>query len=121
MAQCVGVVVGGRGFTEAASFPFVPVPGGADGLTERTLASDPSTGIATRMLRFAPGTDTSEAGVLRHDFWEEVYILEGEMRDLTLDQTFGAGTYACRPPGMFPGPWRSTEGCITFEVRCPAG
>lgn len=105
--------------TDVEQFAFVQVPGGADGLTERILAADPSTGIATRMLRFAPGTDTSEAGVLRHDFWEEVYILTGELHDLTLDQVFPAGTYACRPPGMPHGPWRSDPGCVTFEVRYP--
>lgn len=107
-------------FTDVAEFAFEPVPGGVDGLVERTLSNDPATGIATRMLRFAPGTDTSEAGVLRHDFWEEVYILEGEMHDLTLDEVFGPGSYASRPPGMPHGPWRSASGCLTFEVRYPA-
>jgi hypothetical protein len=34
-----------------------------------------------------------------------------------LKQTFRAGEYACRPPGMRHGPWRSPEGCVTFEVR----
>lgn len=96
--------------------PEVSVPG----MTERILARDPSSGTATRMLRFEPGTETSEIGVLRHDFWEEVFILSGVLHDLTLGQSFGAGTYACRPPGMPHGPWVSEEGCITFEVRYPA-
>lgn len=103
--------------TVAWTTPEPAVPG----LTERVLASDASAeGVATRMLRFAPGTDTSVAGVLRHSFWEEVYILEGAIHDLTLDETFTAGMYACRPPGMPHGPWRSDEGCTTFEVRYPA-
>ena len=91
------------------------------GLTERILAADVESGVATRMLRFDPGTDTSSQGVLVHDFWEEVYILEGELHDLTLDRVFPAGTYACRPPGMEHGPWRSAPGCVTFEVRYPGG
>jgi hypothetical protein len=37
--------------------------------------------------------------------------------DIPLQQKFSAGMYACRPPGMKHGPWRSEEGCITFEVR----
>lgn len=91
--------------------------GGVAGLSERILATDPETGVATRMLRFEPGTNTSPAGPQVHPFWEEVYILEGSLHDLSLNQTFGAGTYACRPPGMSHGPWLAPQGCVTFEVR----
>lgn len=88
------------------------------GLFERILAvEDPETGVATRILRFDPGTDTTPGGVQVHAFWEEVYILEGTLHDLTLDQTFPKGTYACRPPGMRHGPWVAPDGCLTFEVR----
>jgi hypothetical protein len=90
------------------------------GQTERILARHGDTGIATRMLRFEPGTDTSALGPLTHTFWEEVYILSGSLHDLRLGQTFEAGTYACRPPGMPHGPWVAPEGCVTFEVRYPA-
>jgi hypothetical protein len=86
-------------------------------LHERILAHDPAAGVATRMLRFSPGTDTSANGVMAHDFWEEVYILEGAIYDIPLGKTFSAGMYACRPPGMKHGPWRSEQGCTTFEVR----
>lgn len=106
-------------FFDVAAVEWTPVPGGVAGQTERILSADPDSGIATRMLRFEPGTDTSQLGVLRHDFWEEVYVLEGELHDLALDEVFGAGTYACRPPGMPHGPWRSDPGCVTFEVRYP--
>lgn len=107
---------------EKEFFPAVEVgwtrcEGDVDGLTERILAADPDAGVATRILRFEPGTDTSPNGVQRHEFWEEVYILEGAFTDLTLDATFEAGMYACRPPGMPHGPWVSPEGCLTFEVR----
>ena len=81
------------------------------------IAVDMAAGVATRVLRFAPGTDTSRNGVQRHDFWEEVYILEGSITDLRLGETFTAGMYASRPPGMEHGPWVSAEGCVTFEVR----
>ena len=104
-------------FFPTTEVPWTPVPGPVEGLSERILARDPQTGIASRMLRFAPGTDTSPSGVLTHDFWEEVYILEGSIHDLRLNKIFSAGMYACRPPGMPHGPWVSPEGCITFEVR----
>jgi len=96
---------------------WVPVPGKVSGLYERILAHDPQAGVATRMLRFDPGTDTSPNGTLTHDFWEEVYILEGSIYDIPLAKRFSAGMYACRPPGMKHGPWRTDEGCTTFEVR----
>ena len=87
------------------------------GLYERILARDAETGDYTRMLELEPGCNTSAMGVQRHDFWEEVWIVSGAFHDLTLGQTFGAGMYACRPPGMPHGPWRTDEGCTTFEIR----
>lgn len=87
------------------------------GLTESILSEDRETGDYTRVLYFAPGTDTTAMGVQRHEFWEEVWILEGSIEDLSLGETFSAGMYACRPPGMPHGPWRSDGGCKTFEIR----
>ncbi|WP_448627663.1 cupin domain-containing protein [Geodermatophilus sp. URMC 64] len=104
-------------FFPTADVPFTPCAGVVPELTERVLAADPATGVATRMLRFEPGTDTSPNGEQVHDFWEEVYVLEGSLTDLRLNETFTAGMYACRPPGMVHGPWRSEDGCLTFEVR----
>jgi hypothetical protein len=107
-------------FFATDSVPFTKCDGDVPTLTERILTTDPDTGVATRMLRFEPGTDTTPNGVQIHGFWEEVYILQGAFTDLELGQTFTAGMYACRPPGMRHGPWRSDEGCTTFEVRYPA-
>lgn len=106
-----------REFHPVADHAWRAVEPGVPGLAERILAVDADTGVATRMLRLAPGTDTSPLGQVRHDFWEEVYILEGELHDLTLDEVFPVGGYACRPPGMPHGPWLSVPGCVTFEVR----
>jgi len=104
-------------FHPVDSVDFTPCEGSVPELTERILARDPDGGVATRMLRFEPGTDTSPNGALVHDFWEEVYVLEGSLTDLRLGQTFTAGHFACRPPGMEHGPWTSVDGCLTFEVR----
>jgi hypothetical protein len=104
-------------FFPVTDVEFTTCAGDVPELTERILASDAETGTATRILRFEPGTDTTPNGVQVHDFWEEVYILDGSFTDLELGQTFIAGMYACRPPGMKHGPWRSDEGCTTFEVR----
>lgn len=93
---------------------------GIEGLSEQILAADPEAGVVTRLLKFAPGADTSPLGTLTHDFWEEIYILSGEITDRRLELTFSEGHYACRPPGMEHGPWRSENGALLFEVRYPA-
>ena len=106
-----------REFFPVTDVPFTAVDPRVPGLTERILARDPLTGFATRILSFAKGTDTTVLGPQTHAFWEEVYVLSGSLTDQRLVKTFGAGTYACRPPGMPHGPWTADDGCLTFEVR----
>lgn len=86
-------------------------------LTELILSGEPESGNYTRLLRFAPGTDTTPNGVLTHEVWEEVWIIEGAIHDLRLGKTFTKGMYACRPPGMEHGPWTAPDGAMTFEIR----
>ena len=88
---------------------------GGPGVMEKILSHDPESGDVTRLLRFETGVETS--ATITHDFWEEVWILEGTLVDLGKGQTFTAGMYACRPPGMRHGPYRVPERCITFEIR----
>lgn len=88
---------------------------GGPGVRERILSLNEETGDVTRLLKFDAGVETSET--IAHDFWEEVWILEGELVDLGKKQTFTAGMYACRPPGMVHGPYRVPKGCMTLEFR----
>ena len=88
-----------------------------EGIWEQILSKDPDTGSHTRILRFEPGVDSTANGTLRHEFWEEVFIVAGDLTDLRLGETFTAGMYACRPPGMPHGPWRSAEGVLMVEFR----
>jgi hypothetical protein len=88
---------------------------GGTGVFEKILSRDPDTGDVTRLLRFEAGVETRET--IAHDFWEEVWILEGELTDLGKGQTFTAGMYACRPPGMLHGPYRVPSRCMTLEIR----
>src|SRR4051794_1355467 len=101
-------------FFKVESVEWTPV---SPGVWERVLARD-SDGVGlTRILRWEPGFDSSEQGPVVHDYVEEVYVLAGSIHDLTLDQWFGASEYACRPPGMVHGPWRSPQGCEMLELR----
>lgn len=104
-------------FTPVTDIEYTLCPGDSPLIKERILATDPVGGVATRILRYEPGAVSTELGVQKHDFWEEVYIIEGSFHDLTLDRTFVAGEFACRPPGMPHGPWRTDEGVTTYEVR----
>jgi ChrR-like protein with cupin domain len=88
---------------------------GGPGITQKILSRDEESGDVTRLLRFEGGAETT--GTIAHDFWEEVWILEGELVDLGKNQTYTAGMYACRPPGMPHGPYRVPKGCMTLEFR----
>ena len=108
-------------FFSPDDLPWQPVAGsptagaGGAGIAEKILSHDPATGDVTRLLLFEPGVETPTT--IAHDFWEEVWILEGSVIDLGKGQTFGAGMYACRPPGMRHGPYRSPRGALLFETR----
>lgn len=116
-------------FFDTADVPWTAAPG-APGVSERVLTAGAAEGTAaetggeartgdevTRLARWAPGVDTSAAGVIRHAYYEEVYLLEGELEDLTLGQTFTRGHFASRPPGMPHGPYRTSTGCLMLEIR----
>ena len=50
-------------FFDVAEVGYTVCPGDDPLITERILAIDPDTGIATRILRYEPGTDTTPNGV----------------------------------------------------------
>jgi ChrR Cupin-like domain len=88
------------------------------GTEEKVLSRDTDDpAVLTRLVRWAPGLDTSDVGVITHDYVEEVYLLEGELTDLTLGRTFRAGHYASRRPGMRHGPYHTPTGCTMLEIR----
>ena len=93
------------------------------GIEQKVLAGrldeEGKTGNRTRLLRFKPGACTTAPFV--HDYWEEVYLINGELTVTDGDgqalQTFFANTYACRPPGVYHGPFRSEGGCLLLEIH----
>ncbi|MBA7629090.1 hypothetical protein ES703_36588 [subsurface metagenome] len=104
-------------FFDNASIEWKPVetPGYSSGCYEKILSLDEETGSLTRMIKIEPGARIS--GTLKHDFWEEVYIIQGELIDTGKKQVFREGYYACRPPGMIHGPFETPSGCICLEFR----
>ncbi|GGO54838.1 ChrR Cupin-like domain-containing protein [Roseovarius pacificus] len=99
-------------------------PGYPKGIQQKILAGEldevNKTGNRTRLLRFEPGVFTTAPFV--HDYWEEVYLVEG---DLTVGndengeggESYDPHTYACRPPGAYHGPFKSEGGCVLMEIH----
>ena len=68
-------------FFDPSGIPSEPIPP-VEGLSQQILSRDDVSGDYTRLLRFEPGTDTSPMGPQVHDFWEEVWIIEGSIHDI---------------------------------------
>jgi hypothetical protein len=95
-----------------------------EGIKQKILASDlderKKSGSRTRLLRFDPGVYTTAPFV--HNHWEEVYLLSGDLivgnnAEGEGGEAFHSPTYACRPPGVFHGPFKSEQGCMLFEIH----
>ena len=99
-------------------------PGYPEGIKQKVLTSDldedGKTGSRTRFLRFEPGAYSTEPFI--HDHWEEVFLFEGDLIVGNNEkgeggEQFFAPTYACRPPGVFHGPFKSEKGCTMHETH----
>lgn len=104
-------------FFDTSALLWSPDPS-ITGVSHKALSRDES-GAATQLTRWEAGLDTSLEGVIRHDFAEEVYLLSGELTDLSLKQTFLAGSYTSRQPDMPHGPYVTRTGCIMLVITTP--
>jgi hypothetical protein len=105
-----------EGWRAASGYP--------DGVDEKILSGHldeaAKKGSLTRLLRFKAGVFTTAPTV--HTFWEEGYVLSGDFivgnnKDGKGGERFLANTYACRPPGITHGPFKSETGCVLLEIR----
>ena len=77
-------------------------------------------GAARGCCGSSPATYTTAPFV--HDHWEEVYLVSGDLivgndKDGKGGESFEAPTYACRPPGVHHGPFKSDRGCLLYEIH----
>ena len=81
------------------------------------LDEETRTGARTRYVRLAPGAKSSQA--LTHTYWEDVFVLEGDLYPLAQGSPPGPGApkYALRPPGTPHGPFGTKNGCLLLEVQ----
>ena len=99
-------------------------PGYPAGMLQKILSGEldeaAKTGSRTRLLRFDPGVYTTVPFV--HEYWEEVFLVSGDLFVGSDEQgrggeRFEPHTYACRPPGVYHGPFRSDAGCLLLEIH----
>jgi hypothetical protein len=99
-------------------------PGYPSGIQQKILSGSldeqGKAGNRSRLLRFAPGVYTTEPFV--HEYGEEVFLVSGDL--IVGNDAKGEGgekfqplTYACRPPGVHHGPFKSVGGCVLFEIH----
>jgi hypothetical protein len=99
-------------------------PGYPPGFFQKVLASDldevAKRGSRTRILKVEPGAFSTEPFI--HDHWEEVWVFKGDL--IVGNDKQGKGgesckefTYACRPPGVYHGPFSSKNGCLMYETH----
>jgi ChrR Cupin-like domain len=108
------IEMGGEGWRAPPGYP----PEIEQKILAGILDEASKTGSRTRLLRFRPGAHTTEPFV--HDYWEEVYPGELTVLDAQFSEgvrSFGKHTYACRPPGVLHGPFRSEKGCLLLEFH----
>ena len=102
-------------FMDVSVLPWRSVKGypPETGAKELIISEDKEAGTFTRLLKLEPGTEINK--VLSHEWWEEVYIIEGGL--ICNKQVFSAGMVAVRPPGMKHGPFKAPVGALCFEVH----
>lgn len=97
-------------------------PGYPEGIKQKILSGkldvENKRGGHTRLLKFEPGTFSTEP--FEHDYWEEVFIISGDLwvgndKQGRGGEKFTANTYCVRPAHVPHGPFRSENGCLLLE------
>lgn len=94
---------------------WTPIEPGVD---ELVLNQDTQTGRRTTLQRWQPGA-RNQQDVFIHDYVEEIFMVEGDLYDVNLQEGWEKGAYAYRKPGMRHGPFKSEGGCLMFIVCIP--
>lgn len=106
----------GTGWHTPAGYP----PGFKQKILAGALDETAGRGNRTRLFRLDPGTFSTTPVV--HDYWEEVFVLSGDLvvgndAEGNGGEVFRAYTHAVRPPGVIHGPFKSETGCLLLETH----
>lgn len=102
---------------EEADWQPLPIFAGLQQISlSDNLDEKAKTGRRTRLVRFAPGTQTQ--GTLVHDYCEESYLVSGSL-EVAGDPAsrIEAPAYVFRRPGTQHGPFLSPDGCVMLEIQ----
>jgi len=88
--------------------------GEPEGVTEAILHRHPD-GSYTHLLRVEKGAEFLLP--VRHDFYEEVYYINGEMLNTATRERIRGGAYVFHEPGEAHGPFRCLKTCLILEFR----
>lgn len=88
------------------------------GIRMMIINEDLATGRRSLLQQYSPGA-ANATSLVPHPYIEEVYLIEGDLTDITIGQTFTKGMYAYRNPGMKHGPYTSQNGCLMFVICMP--
>jgi hypothetical protein len=106
----------GEGWHTPPGYP----PGFKQKILSGALDETAKRGNRTQLFRLDPGTFSTTPVV--HDYWEEVFVVSGDMivgNDAQGNggEVFRAYTHAVRPPGVVHGPFKSETGCLLLETH----
>jgi uncharacterized cupin superfamily protein len=104
-----------REFFTADQLAWRSDPVHGDKIREAIVHHDAVTGTYTRLLEIAPGFDSKM--VLKHDFDEITYLVEGELINTRTKEVYRAGSFAYFPKGTEHGPFYTAIGAKTLEFR----
>ncbi|BAT60133.1 ChrR Cupin-like domain protein [Variibacter gotjawalensis] len=85
------------------------------GCEVKTLLVDPATGLATVLVKMAPGAELPDH---EHAMIEQTYVLEGVLVDKDgpdAGLSVGPGEYVWRPPGSRHAAW-APNGCVCIGM-----
>ena len=82
---------------------------------EKVIWKDEKSGTYARLVRLDPGGKGKE--ILRHDFDELVYVLQGQLVNTRTGTVWHQGMLSSFPAGTEHGPFSTEEGIISIEFR----
>lgn len=89
------------------------------GLATKLLSGDfdeaAGRGHRTRYVKFDRGGETFAP--FTHTYWEEAYLVDGELTTKEDGKTLRSPAYVIRPPGTPHGPLISATGCLLLEIQ----
>lgn len=90
-------------------------PDGEPEGVQEALLNTHKDGSYTHVLKVEAGTIFPER--VSHEFFEEVYYIQGEMVNTKTHKKIRGGAYVLHRPGEYHGPFKCLKTCLILEFR----